>query len=127
LREIAQRLRQHAKTLHTFDMRAEARQLKEIASDCESGAANILAEDRPEQDHKDDTFFRPRADDVWIIRRKTKDVEQRSYVIDLSLTTQRIFKKSLYSTLATVTNVIFIGANITASEVREFLRFTPGD
>jgi hypothetical protein len=49
-------------------------------------------------------------------------VQIRVFLGVLSITTQTVFGKILYNTLATVANVMFEGQKLTGERVREMLR-----
>jgi hypothetical protein len=93
--------------MQSLGKESAAQKLEEIASDCDKEARNMLPRD---------------GDDPWVITRQSEDVELRSFVIDLSITTTILFKKELHSTLATVANVVFNRQDVTRSKVREMLR-----
>jgi hypothetical protein len=114
LRSLAERLRKDAAILRSLDLELNARKLDEIASDCDEEAWNI-----------DPSRLEP-GDDPWIITRRTGDIRLKTFIIDLSIPTVSMFGKYLYSTLATVANVVFASNNVTHEKVREILRSPPG-
>jgi hypothetical protein len=113
LRSLAERLRKDAAILRSLDLELNARKMDEIASDCDEEAWNI-----------DPNRLEP-GDDPWIITRRTGDIRLKTFIIDLSIPTVLLFGKYLYSTLATVANVVFASNNVTHEKVREILRSSP--
>jgi hypothetical protein len=113
VQEIAERLRCEAATLSSLGMKREARKLREIASDCDDEALNIL----PARE-SDGSL----ADDPWIIARRRGNLAVRTFVASFSIPVSQIFGTNLYSTLATVTNVVFNDQNLTGGKVRDMLR-----
>lgn len=104
-------------------MKRAARKLKEVADDCEEEAGNM----EPAlcaQSNKDEASsnFTPRADDPWIIARRTADDRLRTFVADLSIATSLLFRKELYNTIANIANVVFSRNDVTGQKVRETLR-----
>jgi hypothetical protein len=110
LRTIAKRLQEDAKTLRLLGIERNAQKLDEIASDSVEKAKKI------------DPDLRSPGDDTWIITRKRGDTKLRAFIIDLSIISEMLFRKSLYSSLATVTNVVFSRDDVKPAKVREMLR-----
>jgi len=108
LRDVGEILRKQAATLRSLGKDLDAQKLNEIASECDYDAGNVL----PRFD----------GDDPWIITRQNKEHELRTFVIDLSGTTIRLFEKEMHSTLANVANVVFNRKDVTRSKIREMLR-----
>ncbi len=113
VQEIAKRLRCDGATLSSLGMKREARKLQKIASDCDDEALNML----PTRE-RDGSL----SDDPWIITRRRGDLKVRTFVTSFSIPVQSMFGTSLYSTVATVTNVALDGQNLTGPKVREMLR-----
>jgi hypothetical protein len=113
LQGISEQLRDIAAILSSLGRKREARKLRQIASDCDDHASNIL----PER-NSDGSL----ADDPWIITRRRGDSKVRTFVANLSITTRQLFGRTLYGTLATVTNVAFNRQDITDTKVRDMLR-----
>jgi hypothetical protein len=113
LQKVAKRLRSDAAILSSHGMEREARKLHRIATDCDSEAVSILPYEHG---------FSFKTDDPWIIVRRRGDLELRAFVVDLSIITGTLFGKTLFGTLATVSNVRFNRQNATAGKVREMLR-----
>jgi hypothetical protein len=107
LREVVEGLHRQAATLQSLGKESDAQKLEEIASDCDKEARNMIPKN---------------GDNPWVIIRQSEDVELRTFVIDLSITTTILFRKELHSTLATVANVVFDRQDVTRSKVREILR-----
>jgi hypothetical protein len=118
LQNVAKRLRSDAAILSSFGMEREARKLKNIASHCDDEAFNILPYDDENSAHS----WSLKTDDRWIIVRRQGDLELRAFVVSLSIITGTLFRKILYGTLATVSNVRFDRQDVTAEKVREMLR-----
>jgi hypothetical protein len=113
VQEVAERLRCEAATLSSLGMKRAARKLREIASDCDYEALNIL----PARE-SDGSL----ADDPWIIARRRGNLAVRTFVTSFSIPVSQIFGTNLYSTLATVTNVVFNDKDLTGGKVRDMLR-----
>lgn len=113
VQEVAERLRCEAATLSSLGLKREARKLREIASDCDYEALNIL----PARE-SDGSL----ADDPWIIARRRGNLAVRTFVTSFSIPVSQIFGTNLYSTLATVSNVVFNDQNLTGGKVRDMLR-----
>jgi hypothetical protein len=110
LRSLAERLRKDAAILRSLDLELNARKLDEIASDCDEEAWNI-----------DPNRLEP-GDDPWIITRQRGDIELRTFVADLSIVMQMLFRKTLPGTLATVTNVVLNRQDMTFEKVHDMIR-----
>jgi hypothetical protein len=119
LRGIANQLRKLATDLKSIEIvvtRRYADKLIEVAKDCESDA----------------TLYKPNPTrDPWLVKRKRGDTRCKTYVAMLFKTTDYLFGKPLYSTIANVTNVVFGNGSasdhgrpkpMTDSTVREMLR-----
>ena len=122
-REVAERLRKLTEELHSIDplTGSYVEKLKGVAADCEDDAK--IMEPRP-------------SNEPWIIARKRGDLRRKTYVAKLSYKTHQLFWKTLFGTIAKVTNVVFSGEHaasddqrlghrvkpITRSNVREMLR-----
>jgi hypothetical protein len=107
--KISENLREQAAILQSFGMGRNARKLGEIAADCDDEAWNLEPN-------------KPRADDPWIITRNRGDSNVRTFVADLSISTQSLFGSALSGTLATTANVVFNRNDMTGARVREWLR-----
>jgi hypothetical protein len=105
--KVARVFRQEADTFQSLGAEFEAEEFAALAHEYDKKAGNMLPRE---------------GDDPWIIPRQTKNVELRSFVIDLSITTKRLFGRELRGTLATVANVVFDRQDVTGSKVREMLR-----
>jgi hypothetical protein len=117
LQNVAKRLRCDASILSSLGMKREARKLRRIASDCDDDASAIL----PDRD-SDGSVLRPQVDyDPWIITRRRKNLELRTFVASLSITTEQLFGEALCGALATISNVRFNRADVTRGKVREML------
>jgi hypothetical protein len=68
LRRSAKDLQRVTATLRSLGMKAEARKLEKVAAECDEKASNIL----PNR-HSDEDYFRPQADDPWILTRRSGD------------------------------------------------------
>ena len=111
MRGVAEALRKQAATLQSLGMNGDAQKLNEIASDCDDEAWNIDPERHIAQN-----------DDPWIITRQRGDVELRTFVTDLSIAMQMLFRKTLHGTLATVTNVVLDREDMTFEKVHDMIR-----
>ena len=110
LRGVAEVLRTQAATLQSLGMDGDAQKLNEIASDCDDEARNM------------DPERLASGDDPWIITRQRGDVELRTFVADLSIAMQMLFRETLHGTLATVANVVLDRQDMTFEKIRDMIR-----
>jgi hypothetical protein len=109
LREIADKLRTIATELESVRIHVTesyAEKLREVAADCEDDAK--VSEPRP-------------ANEPWIIVRKRGNLRQRTFVTRLAYTSHLLFGKNLYSTIATVTNIVLGASRDTSSDDQELV------
>ena len=122
LRHVATELKKLATELQSVGIGVTeiyAQKLRDVAADCDDDA----------------TVIEPnRANAPWLIIRKRGDTRRKTFVAKLSYATNFLFGKTLYNTIATVTNVVFSSNNtwltgdldraspITGKNVREMLR-----
>jgi hypothetical protein len=110
LSTTATQLLEVSATLEPLGKSEEIRQLNDIV--------RVLAHEAEDLDSID-----PRLVDPWIIVRQTGDVEFRTFVGWVSGTPIALYRKSLYGTMATVTNVVLNRDDVTTSKYRELVRF----
>jgi hypothetical protein len=118
---IGQRLETDGRTLESFGMRQEAKVLRRIVRACKEEAENILPDRRNDESAGESLTFRSRRDDPWVLTRRSKDDELRTYIVCLALTALSLFGKTLDGTLANIATVVF-GREVTRATVREALR-----
>jgi hypothetical protein len=125
LRKLVEELRAGVKIVESHKLNLEASKLKELAEEIEDEADNAdpLLDPRTGQQLTSPRF--PHVDDPWVIVRETPDVQMRSFVIGISITTLQLFGTPLYHTLANITNVVFGREDVTANRVRELLQARP--
>jgi hypothetical protein len=121
LQEIAKKLRGLAKDLQSLGLvvtEVYAQKLFDVALDCISDAQAM----EPDPAAK-----------AWLVTRMRGDTQRRTYVAKLAYATRLLFDKTLFNTMANVTNVVFSGKNhdvgqkgeISEETVRDMLRRRP--
>jgi hypothetical protein len=117
---IAEHLEHYGVILESFNFKTEAAQLRDVAQTCEWEACNTLPRRGPVPE--DESIYEPKPDDPWVLTRKSKDDELRTFVIDLAIAMVGMFRKTLDGTLANVSNVVFNRKDVSANNVRDILR-----
>jgi hypothetical protein len=125
LRKDVKDLLTGVQVLQSHDLINEATKLKKLADGIEDEADNTDPYIDPERSLQLTSPRFPHIDDPWVVVRETPDVQMRSFVISLSITTIQLFGKPLYRTLANITNAVFDREDVTDERVRELLRIRP--
>ena len=126
LRQNADAFRKAAGVAPSLGMKHVVEELNELASLYDDEAWNVEPEQDVAFDRVEESVFSPHADDPWIITRKRSDPKVRTFVADLSITTELCFGKLLLGTLATTANVVFCREDMTGEKVWEMLGVPPG-
>jgi hypothetical protein len=127
LRKLVKELLTGVETLQSYHLDHAARTLKRLAEEIYAEAQNTDPYLDPQIGLQLARPRFPHIDDPWVIVRETSDVQIRSFIIDLSITPLQLFGKSLYNTLANITNAVFDREDVTDGRVRELLRIRPED